>query len=408
MKDMDSTSRKRIAAIGIVIVLLALTFYSGFKLGATQTATSGGTDGTASQLLPNADFSLFWDTVKSLKDNYYGINTISDQDVVYGAIKGAVQSTGDPYTVFFTPSDAKKFNEDLSGSFGGIGAEIGIQDSQLTVISPIKGTPADNAGLKTGDQILKIDDTIVTSDLSVDEAVNLIRGPIGTKVKLMVMRNGWKAAKEFDITRGTIQIPTLDWKMVNGNIAYIQIYNFSANASSLFYQAALSALLQGAHGVVLDLRGDPGGFLEVAQDIAGWFLPRGDVVVKEKLRSGDENVLRADGNAALAHMPVVVLVDGGSASASEILSGALRDDRNIKLVGEKTFGKGSVQEVQTMRDGSSLKVTIAEWLTPNGHTINKVGLTPDITVPLTDQDVQSGKDPQYDKAIEIIQQEMAK
>lgn len=404
---MDSASKKRITAIGVGIILLALAFYGGFKLGTTETVTSTA-DGTAAQLLPNADFSLFWDTVKSLKDNYYGINNVSDQDIVYGAIKGAVQSTGDPYTVFFPPSDAKKFNEDLSGSFGGIGAEIGIQDNQLTVISPIKGTPAETAGLKTGDQILKIDDTIVTADLSVDEAVSLIRGPIGTKVKLMIMRNGWKTPKEFDITRGTIQIPTLDWKMVNGNIAYIQIYNFSANASSLFYQAALSALLQGAHGVVLDLRGDPGGFLEVAQDIGGWFLPRGDVVVREKLRSGDDNVLRANGNAALAQMPVVVLVDGGSASASEILSGALRDDRKVELVGEKTFGKGSVQEVQTMKDGSSLKVSIAEWLTPNGHTINKIGLTPDVTVPLTDQDIKNGKDPQYDKAMEIIKQEMGK
>ncbi len=401
-------SRKRIAAIGVAIILLAATFYGGYKIGSVKDAASTATNGVQNSLLQNADFSLFWDAVKALKDNYYGIHKISDQDIVYGAIKGAVQSTGDPYTVFFTPSNAKKFNEDLSGSFGGIGAEIGIRNNQLTVIAPIKGNPAEKAGLKTGDQILKIDDTIVTSDLSVDEAVNLIRGPIDTKVKLMVMRNGWKAAKEFDITRKTIHIPTLDWKMVNGNIAYIQLYNFSANASSLFYEAALSALLQGARGVVLDLRGDPGGFLEVATDIAGWFLPRGDVVVKEKLRSGDENILRANGNAALTHMPVVVLIDGGSASASEILSGALRDDRSIKLIGEKTFGKGSVQEVQTLKDGSSLKVSIAEWLTPDGHTINKIGLQPDIQVPITDQNTKEGKDPQYDKAIEIIKQEMAK
>ncbi len=160
--------------------------------------------------------------------------------------------------------------------------------------------------------------------------------------------------------------------------------------------------------MVLDLRGDPGGFLEVATNIAGWFLPRGDVVVKEHLRSGDENVLRANGNAALAQMPVVVLVDGGSASASEILAGALRDDRNIKLVGDKTFGKGSVQEVETMKDGSSLKVSIAEWLTPDGHTINKIGLQPDVTVKITDQDIQNKTDPQYDKAMEIIKQEIAK
>ncbi len=241
---MDSPSKKRIAATGIIIVLLAVTFYGGYKIGAAQNTVQTVSVGSGNGLLPSADFSLFWDTVKTLKDNYYGIKNVSDQDIVYGAIKGAVQSTGDPYTVFFPPSDAKKFNEDLSGNFGGIGAEIGIQGNQLAVIAPLKDTPAEKAGLKTGDQILKIDDTVVTADLSVDEAVNLIRGPVGTAVKLMVMRNGWKTAKEFDITRGNIAIPTLDWKMVNGNVAYIQLYNFSANASSLFYQAALSAQVQ--------------------------------------------------------------------------------------------------------------------------------------------------------------------
>lgn len=400
---MENNRGKKTSFILLAILIAIGIFYSGFQFGYSKNA---GVEPAPLQLeegiLGDVDFALFGDAVKMLKNNYYGIKDVSDQDILYGAIKGAVQSTGDPYTVFFPPSDAKKFEEDLSGNFGGIGAEIGMQNEQLAIVAPMKDNPAERAGLKAGDTILKIDDT-VASGLTVDEAVKLIRGPVGTKVKLLIARDEWKEAKEIEVMRATITIPTLEWKIAENDIAYIQLFNFNGNAPSAFYDAAFSSLFQGVKGVVLDLRNDPGGYLEVAHDIAGWFLKRGDVVVREKLRSGDENILRANGNQALLNLPVVVLVDGGSASASEILAGALRDQRGIKLVGEKTFGKGSVQEVQYLKDGSSMKVSIAEWLTPKGHEINEKGLEPDIEVKLTEDDTKDRRDPQYEKAMEIME-----
>ncbi len=406
---MKNNNKKRISLILLAVLVAIGIFYGGFQLGYSKKANAEPALPQLEQgILGNVDFSLFGDAITMLKGNYYGIKEVRDQDILYGAIKGAVQSTGDPYTVFFPPSDAKKFEEDLSGNFGGIGAELGMQDGQLAIIAPIKGNPAEKSGLKAGDKILKIDDT-VASDLTVDEAVKLIRGPVDTKVKLLIIRDGWKETKEIEVVRATISVPTLDWKMVDGDIAYIQLYNFNGNAPSAFYEAALSALIQGAKGVVLDLRNDPGGYLEVAHDIAGWFLKRGDVVVREKLRSGEEgDPLRANGNQAFLNLPVVVLVDGGSASASEILAGALQDQRGIKLVGEKTFGKGSVQEMEYLKDGSSMKISIAEWLTPKGRQINKKGLNPDVEVKLTEDDAKDGKDLQYDKAMEIIKGEIGK
>ncbi len=403
----ESPGKKTLFILFAVLVAIGI-FYGGFQFGYSKKA---GAEPAPLQfeegILGDVDFTLFGDAVTMLKNNYYGIKDVTDQEILYGAIKGAVQSTGDPYTVFFPPSDAKKFEEDLSGNFGGIGAEIGMQNEQLAIVAPMKNNPAEKAGLKAGDKILKIDDT-VASGLTVDEAVKLIRGPVGTKVRFLIARDEWKEAKEVEVTRATIIIPTLDSKIVDGDIAYIQLYNFNGNAPSAFYDAAFSALFQGAKGVVLDLRNDPGGYLEVAHDIAGWFLKRGDVVVREKLRSGDENLLRANGNQAFLNLPVVVLVDGGSASASEILAGALQDQRGIKLVGEKTFGKGSVQEVEYLKDGSSMKVSIAEWLTPKGHEINKKGLEPDVEIKLTEENTKDGRDPQYEKAMEIIKAETTK
>ncbi len=405
---MENNGKKKISLILLAVLIAIGIFYGGFQMGYSKKANAELVSPKLEQgILGDVDFSLFGDAIQTLKGNYYGIKDVSDQDILYGAIKGAVQSTGDPYTVFFPPSDAKKFEEDLSGNFGGIGAEIGMRNGELAIVAPMKDNPAERAGLKAGDKILKIDDTIA-SNLTVDEAVRLIRGPIGTKVKLLIARDAWKEAKEIEVVRATISVPTLDWKMVDGDIAYFQLYNFNGNAPSAFYEAAFSALVQGTKGMVLDLRNDPGGYLEVAHDLAGWFLKRGDVVVREKLRSGDENLLRANGNQAFLNLPVVVLVDGGSASASEILAGALQDQRGIKLVGEKTFGKGSVQEVEYLKDGSSMKVSIAEWLTPKGRQINKKGLDPDIEVKLSGDNTKDGKDPQYDKAMEVIKQEIGK
>ncbi len=401
---------KKKIIIGLSAALAGiLLFYAGLKVGLSKNAAysagySINGNGTSTNQ-GNADFSLFWDAVNLAKEKYYNPSEVNDENILYGAIKGALGSLNDPYTVFFSPSDSQKFDEDLTGSFGGIGAEIGTQNSQLVIIAPLKDTPAEKAGLRSGDQILKINDT-VTSNLTADDAVKMIRGDVGTDVKLLIMRDSWKTPKDFTITRAVINVPTLDWKMLDGNIAYVQLYNFNANAASAFYNANLQILLKNPKGMILDLRDNPGGFLDVAQNIAGWFLKRGSPVVIEKFRGDKEQSLLANGNEALSRMPVVLLVNGGSASASEILSGALRDDRGIKLVGEKTFGKGSVQEIENLPDGSSMKISIAEWLTPNGTTINKIGLTPDYQVSLTDQNIQNKQDPQLDKAVEVLKQEI--
>ncbi len=354
-----------------------------------------------------ADFGVFWQTWEKLKEDHINGDTVPDQDLVYGAVTGLVDALKDPYTVFFPPAEAKKFEEDVKGSFGGIGAEIGIRDDQLVVIAPLKGSPAEKAGLLPKDKILKIDNTF-TDGIKVNDAVTIIRGEIGTTVTLTILRNGWEAVKEFKIVRDEIRVPTLDWDIKEGNILHLKLYAFNESSEQLFYDAVAGGLKQGAKGMVLDLRNNPGGYLEVAVNLAGWFLKHNLVVVSEKFRAGDDVVFRANGNEALKDFPVVVLVNGGSASAAEILAGALRDQRNIKLVGENTFGKGTVQELQTLSDNSSLKITIAKWLLPSGQAIEKNGLKPDFEVKLTEEDAKADNDPQLKKAFEVLKPQLVK
>ena len=398
---------KKIVLVVVAFLLVAGgAFYAGVKTNVNAFASEPAVSVEATSTL-NADMSLFWSAVNIIKTRYYDAKNIKDDDLLYGAISGMMASLDDPYSVFFAPSDAKKFHDDLNGSFGGIGAEIGLRNGMLTVISPIKESPAEKAGIKAGDNILKVDDT-ETNGMALEEAVKIIRGEPNTEVSLLILREGWTDAKVIKVTRKIIEVPTLDWEMKDGNIAYFNLYSFNANAPQLFYEKAVQSLLHGTKGIVLDLRNDPGGFLDVATNIAGWFVPRGNVIVQEKLSGGQINNFVATGNQALAHIPVVVLINGGSASASEILAGALRDVRGAKLVGEKSYGKGSVQEVEDLKNGAMVKVSIAEWLTPDGHFINKVGLIPDIEVTITDQDIKDGKDPQLDKAIEVLKTEMGK
>ena len=381
----------KIPAVILFIAIALFSFYEGYYLGEKknsaaekQTTTSISTPelkNNPDQNL-NTDFSLFWDAVHVAKEKYVNIDEISDKDFLYGAIKGAISALKDPYSVFLEPTDAKKFEEDIKGVFGGIGAEIGIREDKLVVLHPLKGNPAELAGLKPKDEILKIDDTI-TAGLSSEDAVKLIRGEVGTKVKFLIFREGWDKAKDFTITRAVISVPTLDWKMVKSedgaknDIFYIQLYTFNSTAASLFRQAGTEALFKGTRGVILDLRGNGGGYLDVAVDLSGWFIDRGKTVVQERFRNGKTDKMLTHGNTVFSKMPVVVLVDEGSASASEILAGALRDQVGAKIIGAKTFGKGSVQELSYLKDGSTLKISTAEWLTPKGHSINKKGIEPD-------------------------------
>jgi carboxyl-terminal processing protease len=350
------------------------------------------------------DFSLFWEAYHKLQEKFVDKGKFDTQKMIYGAISGMVNSLGDPYTVFLTPEQSKRFEEDVKGTFEGIGMEIGIKKGQLQVIAPLEGTPAQRAGLRAGDKILKINDK-ETSDLTIDEAVNLIRGPKGTEVTLTIFREGWLKPKEIKIVREVIEVPSLKWEIkdINGQkIIYLHLYQFSENTLADFRKAAMEILESPAHKIILDLRNNPGGYLEIAQAISGWFLEKGKVVVIEDFGQGNKQEYKSQGPGTFSDYNVVVLINRGSASASEILAGALRDNRGILLIGEKSFGKGSVQEVEKLREGSSLKITVARWLTPKGELISDKGLEPDIKVEAAENEYEEGKDPQLDKAIEVI------
>lgn len=383
------------------------SFYLGLQRGFAETKNIviSGVSGGDTPNGVSADFSVFWQAWDKIKTGHVNNKDIKDQDLVYGAIKGLTGSLNDPYTEFFTPKDYETFIEDIGGNFSGVGMEIGIRNDQLVVIAPLEDSPAQKAGILAGDMILKIDDK-ATDGLNISQAVQLIRGEAGTKVTLSILRNDSVKPKDIIITRATINIPTVDYEM-RGDVAYVQLYNFDGNTNKIFYNAMSDILLdKQAKGMVLDMRNNPGGYLDVAVDLAGWFLSRGSIVVKEKFADGRVEVFRAAGNAALKDMPVVVLINGGSASAAEILAGALRVDRKIQLVGEKSFGKGSVQELQSLKDDSALKVTVAKWLLPDDSAIDKVGLIPDVTVTLTEKDTSVDKDPQLDKALELVNKQI--
>ena len=393
--NMIPFNRKKILLVLGLVLAFLLVFGVGFFVGQKQVVCPICAPTTV-------DLSLFWDAYYKLQKNFVDPAKLDTQKIIYGAISGMAESLDDPYTSFFNPTEAKRFEQDLAGSFDGIGVEVGIKKDKLTIISPLKNTPGQIAGLKAGDIITKINDKS-TFDMSIDEAVNLIRGKKGTEVTLTIFRDDWKDTKDFKIIRNTITIPSIGWEIKDENIAYVHIDLFDQSLSSKFNKIALEILTSPAQKIVLDLRNNPGGYLQVSQDIAGWFLKKGEVVTIENFgEDKDKKYYKTEGNGAFSEYPIVVLINQGSASASEILAGALRDNRNIILIGEKSFGKGSVQEVLELRDGSMLKITIAKWLTPKGNSISEVGLTPDIQVELTDDDFENDKDPQLNKALEII------
>lgn len=347
------------------------------------------------------DFNLFWDIWKKVEEKYVNKSKIDPEKMVYGAISGMVKSVGDPYTVFMDPQDAKLFQEDVSGSFSGIGAEIGIKKEILTVIAPLKDTPAEKAGLRAGDRILKIND-MMTNDLTIEKAVSLIRGPKDTEVSLTISREGLDKVKVLKIIRNTIMIPSFKWEIKEKNIAYLKLYQFSSTLPAEFSKAVQEILNSSAKKIVLDLRNNPGGYLDVAQDIGSWFIPKGEVVAIEDFGDGRQIKYKSDGYVGLESFPLVVLVNEGSASASEILAGALSELRQAKLIGKKTFGKGSVQELEELQNGTSLKITIAKWLTPKGFSVSEQGLEPDVKVEFNEEDYLKNRDPQLDKALELI------
>lgn len=389
--------RKKIIFVFSVIVLIGASFGSGFYLG-----NNYGKSKCVFCPPQQIDFSLFWEAYYKLQEKFVSPEKFDPQKIIYGAISGMVKSLNDPYTVFLTPEDSKRFLDDVKGEFEGVGLEIGIKKGFLQVIAPLEGTPAQKAGIKSGDKILKINDK-ETFDLTIEEAVNLIRGKKGTDVVLTIFRDGWEKSEEIKITRDVILIPSLKWELKSNNeIAYIKIYQFSEKAIFDFETAAFEILASPAKKIVLDLRDNPGGYLEVAQNIAGWFLKKDQIVVIEDFGyKNRKKEYKANGNANFLQYPINILINQGSASAAEILASSLRDNRNILLIGEKSFGKGSVQQMENLKTGS-LKITIARWLTPKGEVIADKGLDPDIKVEMTEKDYEQEKDPQLDRAIEEI------
>jgi len=351
--------------------------------------------------LQHLDLSLINQALESIENNYYNSDQLDYQELTYGAIRGIANNLDDNYTAFFNPKEAEIFQEDLSGNIEGVGMEVGIQDGQLTVITPLEGTPADQAGLLPQDKIIAVNGSS-TADMSLDEAVNLIRGPKGSTVTLSIARNGEFEKKDFSLTRDVIEIPIVEWHKKAGHVAHIRVFHFTNNLSSSFKKVATEILNDPEiDSVVLDLRNNPGGYLGVAQDIAGWFIEEGKIVTTEK--GNQHKVFKAEGNEKFKSYSVNVLINKGSASGAEILAAALRENRGTKLIGETSFGKGTIQEIHPLYNGSMLKITTTEWLTPNGNSINEVGLKPDIAVEMPAQNINTEKDTQLQKAINLLE-----
>jgi len=408
---------RRVSLIVLVLVLMLLSFAAGTYLAGKNKVIASlankesvylgkvtgkyGTD-TGGRLSRDVDFNLYWEVWDDLMSKYVDKDKINEKKMFYGSLSGLAASLGDPYTVFFNPQDSQTFNNDLSGTFEGIGAEVGMRDNTITIIAPLSGMPAEKAGIKAGDKIISINGSS-TLNMTIDQAVEQIRGPKGTKVTLTIFRQGFKETKDFIITRDTIYVKSVKTELRPDGIFVITVSNFNEDTTSLFSAAVAEAVKDRPKGLVIDLRDNPGGFLDSAVSLASWWVPSGKLVVSEKSTDpAENNQYDSSGVQQLNKFPTVVLVDGGSASASEILSGALKDYGLAKIVGEKTFGKGSVQSLETLSDGSLLKVTVAKWFTPKGCSINDQGITPDIIATTSDAAINAGQDPQLDTAVEIL------
>ncbi len=408
-------NKKRKILQSVIVVILGLVlvgsgFFLGWSTGRNYPQHITVTD--AANIFPNAsstaapaDFSVFWQAWNDLNQYYLRNPSTTPQQKLYGAINGLLASTGDPYTEFFDPQDSQQFQGDLTGNFGGIGAVLGTNASGSIIIdSTLPGTPAANAGLK-GEDIIEAVNGTSTASMDLNTVVNEIRGPVGSTVTLSIMRSGWTSPHNFAIVRANINVPTVQFAM-KGQIAVITLNEFTQDADTEFYKALQKAVAANAQGIVLDLRGNPGGYLQVAVDIAGYFLKPGSQVVKEVGRAVPTENFTAQGNGALDTMPMAVLIDGNTASAAEILSGALNNDRGVPLIGEKSFGKGTVQQLFTLSDGSSLKITVAHWVLPNGKILDHNGLIPNYVVTPTATDIKNGTDVQLAKALQIVQDEI--
>lgn len=406
----------------IVILTVGVSFTGGYVLASFQqeknnTPKSSIIEKTSQDIIhpdvklpqevsKDVDFDLFWDVWKRVKQGYITKNT-EDKKLFYGALSGMVSALEDPYSVFLEPDTAKKFDETLSGTFEGIGAEIGMKKNQLLIMSILPDTPAERGGLRSGDAILTIDKKDTTG-MTIDFAVSIIRGKGGTPVVLKIYRTDELKPRDITIIRDKIIVHSVTWKVLpESHIGYIKLAHFNQDTESGFKDAVRDLMSKQVSGIILDMRNNPGGFLDTAIQVSGYWVD-GQTVVIEKYDEQNKDEYKSRTRASLRNMPTVVLVNEGSASAAEIVAGALQDYKKAVLVGVKTFGKGSVQDLQRLKDGSAIKLTIAKWLTPNGRSINEEGIKPDIEVVMTEKDYTDNKDPQLDKAIEEVKNQAIK
>lgn len=393
----------------LVILLMFVAFIAGLVAGQdaqfyfnTPRLINTSSDPEA-YLNREVDFGLYWDVVELIKERFINKEAVSDTKLFYGSLRGLVASLGDPYSVFLDPVVTEEFTEELSGNFQGIGAEIGIKKEVLTIIAPLPETPAARAGLVSGDKILAIDN-VTTAGMSLDEAVKRIRGEKGTEVVLTILSLEAEEAREVPIVRDEIKIISAVWEEKENKLAYIRLSYFNEDTSRQFRKIAQEILAINPQGLIVDVRNNPGGFLNVSVDIASYWIPKNEPVVFEQFSSGEKMVHQSRGLDLFKNIPTVVLTNGGSASASEILAGALQDYDQAIVIGQTTFGKGSVQDLVELSDGSSVKITIAKWLTPLGRVIDVDGIEPDIAVDYTREDYEEDRDPQLDKAWEYFQE----
>jgi carboxyl-terminal processing protease len=381
-------NKKRIFIIFFIIFSLISVFEFGYFWGQKKNLCL---------FLEGWDSLIFQQTYNKLKEVFVNEKEIDDKKLFYGALSGMVSALNDPYTQFFDPQKAKIFLEDATGEFGGIGIEIGFRQGFLTVISALEGTPAQKAGLKAGDVIFKVNGTIV-SQLPLDEVVSLIRGEPGTEVTLVILREGEKEPIEFKMKREIIKVPTLKFeilKSAKGNkVIYLKIFEFNDNTFKNFKNIIPLILKENTNKIILDLRGNSGGYLDTAKEIANYFLKNNEVILIEQQRE-KRKIHLAKNNGLFSDFHIIVLIDRGTASAAEILAATLKENRGAILIGEKTFGKGSVQTLERLSDGSLLKITFAYWLTPKEEKISDIGLSPDIEVKNEEK-----KDLQLERALE--------
>ncbi len=408
VEPQKTVSLRTAIASGLAILII------GFLLGLVSGA-NGAEDTFGGASAPEGvDLSPVWKAWQIIDEKFVPAAVASTtpiatstkeiaEDRVWGMIQGLAGSLNDPYTYFLPPVENKQFAEDISGVFEGVGMEIAIRDELLTVVSPLKGSPAAAAGIQSGDRVLKIDGAD-TRGLNVEEAVKKIRGPKGSSVTLTISREGWAEPRELKVTRDVINVPIVDTELRSDGVFVIQLMSFTANSPQLFRGALREFVESGSNKLILDLRGNPGGYLEAAVDMASWFLPSGRIVVTEEYANHEQGAVhRSRGyNAFNNNLEMVTLVNRGSASASEILAEALRHYDVAQIVGVNSFGKGSVQELVDITSDTSLKITVARWLPPSGTQIPLEGIAPDVKVELTDEDREAGRDPQMEKAAALL------